>query len=140
METYGTAESRALKQGGTLFKSLVRRYGEVRTRGARRRSFDCASRDETARDSAKDDNFNPFFNPLLRLKLSCYTLADDFGVGGGQGDGVVAGFEGNGQVPDESAAGAVGGGEDVVGAGRNVGGDGGASVVVGRGLPHGIGV
>src|SRR5438445_1996828 len=67
-------------------------------------------------------------------------LVDEFCVRGGEGDGVVAGFEGDGQVPDKRAAGAVGGGEDVVGAGRNVGGDGGFAVAVEGGLPDEVGV
>jgi hypothetical protein len=34
---------------------------------ANHRSFDCGSRDETARASAQDDNF--YINPSLKLKL-----------------------------------------------------------------------
>src|SRR5260370_20974428 len=67
-------------------------------------------------------------------------LVNELSVRGGEGEGVVAGFEGYGQVPDQSAAGAVGGGEDVVGAGRNVGGDGGFAVAVEGGLPDEVGV
>src|SRR5260370_35032096 len=82
---------------------------------------------------------------MERLKsCDCETVAkmglvNELSVCGGEGDGVVAGFEGNGQVPDQSAAGAVGGGEDVVGAGRNVGGDGGFAVAVEGGLPDEVG-
>src|SRR5260370_9210148 len=39
---------------------------------ANRRSFDCASRDETARGSAQDDNF--YINPLPMLTLCVDTL------------------------------------------------------------------
>jgi hypothetical protein len=40
---------------------------------ANRRSFDCASRDETARGSAQDDNF--YINPSLKSQAICrYTL------------------------------------------------------------------
>src|SRR5260370_7471427 len=67
-------------------------------------------------------------------------LVNELSVRGGEGEGVVAGFEGYGQVPDQSAAGAVGGGEDVVGAGRNVGGDGGFAVAVEGGRPDEVGV
>src|ERR1700748_3894079 len=65
---------------------------------------------------------------------------DEFGVCCGEGDRVVAGFEGDGQVPDEDAAGAVGGAEDVVGAGWDVGGDGGLAIAVEGGLLDEVGV
>ncbi len=62
-------------------------------RRADRRSFDCASRDETARGSAQDDTF--YINPSLTHDQSItyaqaicrYCLAEFVGFGG-SGDGV----------------------------------------------------
>src|SRR5260370_8414512 len=68
------------------------------------------------------------------------TLVDGFGVGGGQGDGVVASFEVDGDVPEEASVGSVGRAEDEVGAGRDVGGDGGLAVAVEGGLADEVGV
>src|SRR5438067_13867282 len=44
---------------------------------------------------------------------------DRFGVRRGESDGVIAGFEGYGEVPDEDAAGAFTEAEDEVGTGWN---------------------
>src|SRR6266851_5383310 len=68
------------------------------------------------------------------------TLVDDFGVGGGQGDGVVAGFEVDGDGPEEASVGSVGRAEDEVGAGRDWRGQGGFASAVEGGLANEVGM
>src|SRR6266566_9154673 len=53
-------------------------------------------------------------------------LVDDFGVGGGEGDGVVAGVEHGGDIPDQGrSVGVAEEGEEEVGAGGGCCGQGG---------------
>jgi len=63
-------------------------------------------------------------------------LFEYFGVRGAKRNGVSASFERDGEVPDHWSFGAVGGAEDVIGAGRNGCGENGFAVPVQCGLAN----
>jgi hypothetical protein len=56
-----------IEKEAELWRIVVGDKEKVEACRARRRSFDCASRDETARGSAQDDTF--YINPSLSLRL-----------------------------------------------------------------------